>query len=191
MCSSDLTSAHISFGFDAGDNAGTESRLVSRHLAGGAALDVGIYVASYASMIFGAVRPDAVAALSRVYAPTGVDGQTSFILGYGENRMATLVCAIRSSVPDTAVINGTGGRLVVPRFWNNGNVTLEKAGEHTTWSFPASRGTGFVEEIEHSMQCIRQGLTNSPVMPLAETRLLMETLDRVRACIGLVYPEEE
>lgn len=185
----DVTGAFVSFGFDIGENAGTTSRIVSEHLAGGAVLDVGIYVSSYASMIFGGERPRNVAALSVPYAPTGVDGQTSFVLDYGENRLATLMCAIRSSMPDQAVINGTKGNITVPSFWNNGPVTLSCGDTKTTWNF-RTKSTGFTDEIEHTMERIRAGQTDSDIMPQAETQLLMETLDRVRACIGLKYPQE-
>jgi hypothetical protein len=37
-------------------------------------------------------------------------------------------------------------------------------------------------------RCLREGLRESPVMPLAETVTIMETLDEIRRQIGLVYP---
>jgi dihydrodiol dehydrogenase / D-xylose 1-dehydrogenase (NADP) len=39
-------------------------------------------------------------------------------------------------------------------------------------------------------RCLDLGLTESPVMPLLETLSIMETMDRIRAPWGLIYPGE-
>ena len=38
--------------------------------------------------------------------------------------------------------------------------------------------------------CLRQGLTESPVMTHQDSIDLMETMDRIRAEVGLVYPAD-
>jgi len=55
--------------------------------------------------------------------------------------------------------------------------------------FPA-RGHGFSHEIEEVGRCLEAGRLESAVMPLDETVAILRTLDRVRAQIGLTYPEE-
>ena len=40
-------------------------------------------------------------------------------------------------------------------------------------------------------RCLRDGLTESPLMSLDESLSIMHTLDQVRVCIGLRYPGEE
>jgi hypothetical protein len=36
-------------------------------------------------------------------------------------------------------------------------------------------------QLLEAMRCLREGLTESPLLPLAESVRLMETLDRIRA----------
>lgn len=43
------------------------------------------------------------------------------------------------------------------------------------------RGNGYSYEAIEAMRCLRAGLTESPVMPLAETVRVMETLDAIRS----------
>jgi len=40
------------------------------------------------------------------------------------------------------------------------------------------------------MACLRQGKTESATMPLDESAVIAETMDQVRALIGLKYPME-
>ena len=51
-------------------------------------------------------------------------------------------------------------------------------------------GDGFEFEIAEVHRCLASGLTESPTMPLAETLILAEAMDTVRAQIGLTYPGE-
>ena len=48
-------------------------------------------------------------------------------------------------------------------------------------------GNGYQFEAAHAMQCLRDGLTESPVMPLDETLAIMRVMDRVREQIGMRY----
>lgn len=45
------------------------------------------------------------------------------------------------------------------------------------WAVP----DGFADEAAEAMRCLRAGLTESPVMPLDDTLMLMDCLDRIRA----------
>ena len=50
--------------------------------------------------------------------------------------------------------------------------------------------SGFNYEAAHVADCLRQGLTESPVLPLDESLSIMRTLDTLRAQFGLKYPME-
>ena len=52
-------------------------------------------------------------------------------------------------------------------------------------------GNGLHYQAAEVMRCLDRGLTESPVMPWAETLSIMETMDRIRAQWGLVYPGEK
>jgi hypothetical protein len=52
------------------------------------------------------------------------------------------------------------------------------------------RGNGLHYQAAEVMRCLDRGLRESPVMPLDETLSIMETMDRIRAPWGLLYPGE-
>ena len=51
-------------------------------------------------------------------------------------------------------------------------------------------GNGYNYEAAEVGRCLREGRTESEVMPLDETLAIMRTLDEVRAQWGLRYPGE-
>ncbi|MBC7765125.1 MAG: Gfo/Idh/MocA family oxidoreductase, partial [Hyphomonadaceae bacterium] len=110
----EVKSLQASFGFRA--QWQPEGRLFNKALGGGALLDVGIYVVSYASMIFGK-PPDTISGFAQI-GTTGVDEQNAMIFGYNSGQMATLLSAVRSELDNQAVIYGEKGKIVVPRFWD-------------------------------------------------------------------------
>jgi hypothetical protein len=52
------------------------------------------------------------------------------------------------------------------------------------------RAEGFEFEIEEAVRCWRNGLPESPLMPLDDTLANLEVMDSIRATIGLRYPFE-
>ena len=50
---------------------------------------------------------------------------------------------------------------------------------------------GFEYEIMEVMECVRNGLTESPTMPLDESIAIMEVLDGIRRQWGLEFPPEK
>ncbi len=49
---------------------------------------------------------------------------------------------------------------------------------------------GLEYEILEVMNCLDQGLTESPLLPMRETVAILETMDKLRADWGLRYPGE-
>jgi predicted dehydrogenase len=163
-----------------------EWRLLNPNLAGGALLDVGCYVVSFASMLLGS--PTQVSGLSYI-GETGVDEQSAILLGYPEGRMAVLNCAVRTSSPRDGWVLGTEGSLYLhATFGWTRHIVLKSAGgaeQHFRFKNP-----GFEHQIAESMRCLRAGLLESPLMPLDESLSIMQTLDTLRQQGGLRYPEE-
>ena len=52
-------------------------------------------------------------------------------------------------------------------------------------------GNGLHYQAAEVMRCLRDGRTESEVMPLDESVEIMETMDRLRALWGLEYPSEQ
>ena len=48
----------------------------------------------------------------------------------------------------------------------------------------------YIDQVEEVGRCLQEGLIQSPHMPLADTSGVLETLDRARADLGVVYPGE-
>ena len=175
------------FGFRA--NFNPEGRLFNPDLGGGALLDIGVYIVSLASMVYGG-QPSRVAALADIGA-TGVDEQTAMAFRYGSGAMAALACAVRTDTPRDVRIQGTRGNIHIPTpFYDTFTATLNVDGEEPVTARPDRVENGFKYEIEEAGRCLREGLLESPALPLDETLAIIRTLDAVRAEIGLKYPME-
>src|SRR5204862_5471020 len=85
-----------------------EFRLFAPELGGGALLDLGVYPVSFASMVLG--KPNRVEAIADP-AFTGVDAQTSILLGYESGAHALLSCTLRAVGSTRASIVGTDARI--------------------------------------------------------------------------------
>ena len=163
-------------------------RLLNPELGGGALLDVGIYPVSFASMVLGA-DPTKITGVAYL-GETGVDEQFSAVLGYETGRIAALSGAVRTSLSNEARIFGTEGYIRVPDFWRASGLELYRNGKMEKFDIPF-RSTGYIHEAEEAMICLREGLTESSVMPLDESLKIMKILDILRKQWGLKYPSEK
>ena len=163
-------------------------RLFDSALGGGALLDVGVYLASLASMFLG--RPSEIRSLSQI-GPSGVDERAAVVFGYEGGRFAQLTAAITATTPQAATIVGSTGSIALhPLWWRASAYTLTpNGGQPETTEVPYVEN-GYCHEAAEVMRCLRSGALESPGMPLDETVAVMETLDRVRAQCGLRYPGE-
>lgn len=163
-------------------------RLYDPALGGGALLDVGVYPVSLASYVLG--TPTEVSSHAHL-GETGVDEQAAIILKYDFGALALLSTAIRTATPQEALIMGTEGniRLHTP-WWQPQGLTITDAnGDEETLSSPLPHN-GYAYEAAEVGHCLREGVLESPVMPLDETLAIMSTLDACRAQWGLRYPSE-
>lgn len=163
-------------------------RLFAPELGGGALLDLGVYVVSLASHLFG--PPDEVIATSAP-AFTGVDAQTAVILRYSGGRMAVLFTTVETRTATWASINGVDARIEIrgPFYAPVSFRLVTRDGNVEEFDLPHV-GHGLYYEAAEVGRCLRAGLTESPLMPLTETIQIMEVLDEVRRQIGLRYPWE-
>jgi len=168
-------------------NPDPAGRMQAPELGGGALLDLGIYPVSFAWDLFGA--PDRVLALSDPTA-TGVDQQTSIILGFPGGRQAVLHTMLDGRGPGTAVVIGTEGRIEIERVWymqtsftvyDPKDAVLERFDERAE-----GRGMQF-----QALELERIAAGGAPeLLPPEESVGIMGTLDEVRRQIGLTYPGE-
>ncbi len=163
-------------------------RLFDPHLGGGALLDLGIYPIQLSTLVLGPIGHLAAAG---VIGPTGVDEQVAAVLRHERGGLGVIQAAITVPLACTARISGSDGWIDLPAFMHcPTEITVTgalSAPEVVDCSF---EGDGFEFEIAEVHRCVAAGLTESPIMPLADTLALAEAMDAVRALIGLTYPDE-
>jgi predicted dehydrogenase len=164
------------------------SRLFAPELGGGALLDVGIYPVALSFLFLGA--PKQMYAHATLGA-TRVDELCSIIFTYESGAQALLSASLQINTPKQAYLCGTEGRIHLPiPWWKPSEAFLVRndgSQEHLQYPY---EGDGLQFEIRHVHDCLRQGLTESPWMPLDETLAIMRTLDTLRAQMGVRYPGE-
>ena len=108
----------------------------------------------------------------------------------GPAAQASLTTTMWARTACQAVIAGTEGRIEIadtfyaPTTWR----LIRKDG--TTWDFDGRVENGFQYEAAALARGVAEGRTEPEQLPHAETLAIMETLDAIRAQIGVVYPGE-
>lgn len=105
--------------------------------------------------------------------------------------MAQLFSSLSSNLGTDADISGTKSRIrLTARFYApSATIELFAGREDTKEIIPVYRegGSGYQYEARHVGECLRKGLIESPVMSHADSLLIMETMDRIRAAAGIHY----
>ncbi|MBW8482846.1 Gfo/Idh/MocA family protein [Actinomadura parmotrematis] len=154
------------------------SRLWSRELGGGALLDLGVYPLSFTWPLLGA--PDTVQA-SITPAPTGVDANTGILLGYATGAVALLHCGLTGESPHAATVVGTSGRIeIAAPFYRPESFLLVRQGVEPETFTAEIGGHGYTYQAEEVARCLREGRTESPLMPLGETVAIQAAMQRIR-----------
>lgn len=160
-------------------------RLHDPALAGGALLDLGVYPVSFAHDLFGV--PDRITALGSRTA-TGVDGQVSLALGFGEVMQASLHTTLWARTATTAVVFGTEGRVeLADRFYGPTSFALVRA-DGDGWTYRDHVVDGLQYEAAEVARCVAAGAQQSSVMGWQATLDVMHTLDEARRQVGVVFP---
>jgi predicted dehydrogenase len=159
-------------------------RLLDPALGGGALLDMGIYPLTFAHLFLGA--PSSIAAAA-VLSPAGADLDIALSLAYDSGAVASLTSSMTSESPRTASIATDTGRVDLPAsFHEPTSATWTSAGQTETITEEVI-GTGLANEALEVVRCLRNGETESPLVPLDETVALMELMDGIRRDIGVRY----
>ncbi|MGO2310961.1 Gfo/Idh/MocA family protein [Brachybacterium tyrofermentans] len=164
-------------------------RMFNPDLGGGALLDLGVYPISFAQMVLGdlsdlAVRGDLT--------ETAVDAYFGLLATGAERGRARLSSTLLARTPTEGVVSGTAGSARLSgAFFAPGTLTVSlHDGRSATFSHPGEPGDGMAYEIAEAARRISAGDLESPLMSWADTLSVMETMDAVRAELGVVYPAE-
>ena len=164
-------------------------RLNAIELGGGALLDLGIYPVSFAWDILGA--------------PTSITARRSSSrpVSTARSRRPSRTRAARSrprsrprasAGPNTAHILGTKARIDIDRTWYNPTTFRVVAPDGTVLEDYVSQneGRGMQFQAIAAERFIAEGKTDSDLLGIDETVAIMQTLDDIRALIGVRYPQE-
>lgn len=162
-------------------------RIYDRSLAGGALLDLGVYVLWLASFVFGFPKEVTVESAP---AMTGVDAQTALVCRYPGGCQAVLATSIETLLANRAVIAGRAGRIEIEGTWYRPTrfsviprLAIATDGEPEVHDHRTD-GNGLRFEAEEVARCLRAGLVESPLVPLDETLAIAAVVDVVRSRIG-------
>jgi predicted dehydrogenase len=162
-------------------------RLFDLALGGGALLDLGIYPLQLAQLVLGA--PTDVEAMGTV-GETGADEHIAAVLRHESGALATVRTATRVTMACAARISGTEGAIDLPAFMHcPGSLTVTSAAGIEVREAPIV-GEGLRYQVAEVHRCVRAGELESPDVSHAETLQLANTMDRIRAQVGVRYPGE-
>src|SRR5277367_1039330 len=110
---------------------------------------------------------------------------------YKNGAMSHLFSSLSSNLGTEADIGGTKNRIRLTSCFYAPSARIEmfSGREETKQYIPVDKepGSGYQYEARHVGECLRKGLTESPVMTLDDSLLIMETMDRIRSAAGIHY----
>jgi predicted dehydrogenase len=166
-----------------------EHRMWSAALGGGALLDAGVYPISFVSSVIG--PPSSVTAHGAM-SSTGVDARADLLLPTAGGATGLASTSMVTSMPVTAEILGTRGRLqVLSPFFAPSGLTL------TTGSIGSEDSVTWKDEtmtLHEGMGCqatafaayVAEGRVESPVHDHAEVVSVMATIDEARRQVATI-----
>ena len=164
-------------------------RHLNPKLGGGSLLDVGVYVISFASMIF-KKPPESVFGFGHI-GEFGSDEQGAALLKYDKGEIADLSFALRTNAVNEAYILGTEGYIRINDVFavpTKAILVINKK-EVEVLEEPKT-GDGLVYEAKEVMRCMKEGLKESPYMPLEESLQIMRIMDKIREPWDLTYSND-
>lgn len=167
-----------------------DGRLINPLLGGGALLDIGVYVIAFAQMIYG-IEPDKISSIAHI-GSAGTDEQCSMIFSYPGGVQASLCCSFCVDAPCQAAVYGSKGYIKIPHMFFHPDKFSVKIGDQPEKEYSFQRlGNGYTYQALEVMQCLRDGKSQSQIMPWSASTAIMRTMDKIRNQWNLVYPCEK
>jgi predicted dehydrogenase len=176
---------HADLGFVVGDDA--TARMWDPALGAGALLDMGIYPLTFARLMLG---PYAAVVAAGDLAESGIDVDVAIAARHQSGAVSALTTSMTSVSPRSASVATDEGLLEVPADFHHPSyaVWTPAGGEPRRIDPPAEvYGTGLGNEAAHVQECLREGLTESPLVPRHHTLELLGVMDDLRRQLGVRY----
>lgn len=161
---------------------------------GGSLMDLGIYGLAFSNYFMGAM-PSAHHSFFEIKG--GIDASGAILLAYGDGQFSQIASSMYYAGNGRAGIFGEKGHILIgPDFWrpyhaelyeNHGDIFVSERVE--TFDEPYA-ATGYQFEIDGVSECIAQGKTESPLMPMDESVSMAALMEALRRENGVLYPTD-
>lgn len=163
------------------------ARMWDPALGAGALLDLGVYPLWFARMVLG---PFTSVSAAGDLAETGIDLDVAIAARHADGGVSALSASMTSITPVSATVATDRGTLLLPERFHHPSYAdwspLE--GEPRRFEPPSPiLGSGLGNEALHVQECLREGLSESPLAPRATTLEILGVMDDVRAQLGVRY----
>ncbi len=165
-------------------------RMYDPALAGGALLDLGVYVLNFADMFFG----DDIKSMSShcIKYPTGVDIQESITIEYYDGRIAVLWSSQLAKSDRQGIISGTDGFVIVENVNNPQSYAIYNQDYQLVKKVDCPpQITGYEYQVDCCIRAINQGKIEPDEMPHADTLRIMRQMDALRKEWGVKLCDEK
>ncbi len=164
-------------------------RLFSPETAGGAMLDLGVYVLSFAQLFLGDAQ--SINCVGRLN-PNGTDAAAAMSIGHTGGGLSALACGFDGLGPARMSIYGTKGWIEVePRFHHPNTLSVHRSGVLPRIIEARMTGRGYAHEINEVSERMLAGDTESSIMPLDDTLEVMRVMEECLAQLGVRHQEAE
>jgi predicted dehydrogenase len=171
--------------------ADASDRMWDPALGAGALLDMGIYPLTFARLMLG---PFASVAAAGSLSESGIDLDVAVAARHEGGAVSALTTSMTSTTPRTATVATDEGLLELPHdFHHPAYAVWTPAGGTPQQIEPPTPvlGTGLGNEAAHVQECLRDGLSESPLVPQAQTLELLGVMDDLRRQLGVRYAVDE
>lgn len=164
-------------------------RIWDPKLAGGALLDVGVYLVNFASMVFG---EDLESVQSEAVFKDGVDMIDNINMTFAGGKTASMQCNVHAVQNRQGTIFGTKGYIEITNINNPEEIKVfDENYKKVTSIIPPEQISGYEYEVEACRKAIEEGRLECPEMPHKETVRVMKILDEMRRSWGYEIPVME
>ncbi len=171
-------------------NIAQKKRIQDKNLAGGALLDLGVYMLNYARMVFESPVIDIISDVQ--HDEEGVDYVDSLSLTFESGQTALLHSNALVISGRRADILGTEGYITITNTNNPEKIEVFDANYNCVQTIiPPEQITGFEYELRSCVRAIEGGEVECPEMPHSEILYIMQLMDSLRARWGYSIPEIE
>jgi len=173
--------------FEVGLGHTRRSRVFKREVGGGSLLDVGVYPTNYTHMLLG--MPEKVEASGKTR--NGVDICCDAIFTYSDGAVAKIRCSHEPfTLKEYYKIECENATIIVPSFFDARKFRVKyKDGKSKLYKGYGRRGKpdGFIWEILHFSDLVRDGIKESPVMTHQVTLDVVDLIEKQMNLLGVGY----